>query len=990
MKIPNNINPYDAFPVHTSGLKFEIVPYGGAGNNGKTIRYKLIKGAPNNSDPLYKESAAYKSLARVGQLDKLQAFMHQKAAPFEKSKSNVSNVPSIPLFKATHTITNPTHYTLSLLYPSMKTTKTEKIVLELIDYNNIIIKNLVLPYQIIFIHFGHNKLLFMKNAKSGYYVWQPNEEYTSFHSIEEHDILYKHYVSPGEEYDIETVYADHEKLTPSFGDFPYFDKDPPSYSKSIVKTALFFNLPKEVSEEQAKIYISRTTFRMNNEVVINPLHDEALAAALECLPYEHRIIKNNGDIFYKGDHMRELLFYDAKDSNTIFPVSIENSIMVQEIIRKNLDLYLRSICYLDKRLSFEEESDDNYCRHEPILGEACFVCGILDTERLLYKVHYTHESFQKICLPCFYAFINGESQFKEDWFGPCFVKGCERKITEQMIVSTILLNEQERKEKEIVQGSSPPVTVYDATIVFLTEKRRAWRKLINDFILFKSIPKHISEFNMMPLKERFKKSFNFSKEINTFDIFNLLYDMKNFDEEITKTRCPYCFDTNATIMGGRHSEHRCPMSFGFASDLEMLRGFKTDSNEFQKILQLGFRPFDEKHCESLIKKTHYSLEQLLGEKYAEERKRMALPGSNSLISTIKKIPLSEKKSLLAQYHALYRSVPSLYGATPSLSGKTSIYGAPISGKTSMYGSYDLNKVVRERMEEERARYRTQIESLEKEIKREIEENKIIEKEKREYRIPHTHIGPQWCVTCGRPMYNGRHYAREPGKGVFEWGRVVYLPRRGDLFGQPDYNLIKVKSIGYGYQSSTKARIFSEKQLYEIYHKDRDEYHCRMGGGGGRLEYLVRLIALRDTLSEAIQEGVFLFDDTIKDRVVKKTQLYLADGNEDDGQYLRAKKILENRKWDTEMQGPPKEDYFNLSDVARALYPIDQKRKEYTFNNVARVLSTHTPTQGNKGSSTVLNYLQSPFSWFFKASKGGAITRKNKKYKNKKTYRKRKN
>jgi hypothetical protein len=145
------------------------------------------------------------------------------------------------------------------------------------------------------------------------------------------------------------------------------------------------------------------------------------------------------------------------------------------------------------------------------------------------------------------------------------------------------------------------------------------------------------------------------------------------------------------------------------------------------------------------------------------------------------------------------------------------------------------------------------------------------------RFPTLYGVPEWCEICGRPCQALRGMAHN------------HLPLQG---GEP------IPHEGHYYAGNPAQA----------------DFICRSAGGGGRVEYFVRINALRDTLIEAYNSGSLIWDDVMKDQAVRKTLEYLGSGprpgqtleawQNTQPQYIRAQQIMRRGRWDNELPPPP--------------------------------------------------------------------------------------
>jgi hypothetical protein len=134
--------------------------------------------------------------------------------------------------------------------------------------------------------------------------------------------------------------------------------------------------------------------------------------------------------------------------------------------------------------------------------------------------------------------------------------------------------------------------------------------------------------------------------------------------------------------------------------------------------------------------------------------------------------------------------------------------------------------------------------------------------------------PEWCIVCGRPSKGHKHYKLD-GSGILSNVDHVYFDDRE----------------GRG--------------------SDRT---CRLSGGGGTIEYFVRINALRDTLIDAYENGRLIWDNELKEQAVQRTLLYLGAGpgpgqttygwQSTQPQYQRAQRIIDTGRWDNVLPPPP--------------------------------------------------------------------------------------
>jgi len=95
---------------------------------------------------------------------------------------------------------------------------------------------------------------------------------------------------------------------------------------------------------------------------------------------------------------------------------------------------------------------------------------------------------------------------------------------------------------------------------------------------------------------------------------------------------------------------------------------------------------------------------------------------------------------------------------------------------------------------------------------------------------------EWCGQCGRPMNNHRHY---------------HISRPGVFAG---------------------VRAEDHQDPFALYAEDirQVERACWNAGGGGRVEFYVRILAVRDQIIEDFTNGNYLFDDAMKQRIFNRT------------------------------------------------------------------------------------------------------------------------
>lgn len=133
-----------------------------------------------------------------------------------------------------------------------------------------------------------------------------------------------------------------------------------------------------------------------------------------------------------------------------------------------------------------------------------------------------------------------------------------------------------------------------------------------------------------------------------------------------------------------------------------------------------------------------------------------------------------------------------------------------------------------------------------------------------------HVAPMWCRICCRPAGPGGHdHSRIDGRGV------------------------EPRPEGGG---------------RDIYGFDNAERACINNGGGGRVEFLVRVFAIRDQILEDLNNGLYVYDLAMKGRIFNRT---MSNG------YLGAV-----QRWKTRVPGSEREP-----NIVRALDTIAQGTRD---------------------------------------------------------------
>lgn len=137
-----------------------------------------------------------------------------------------------------------------------------------------------------------------------------------------------------------------------------------------------------------------------------------------------------------------------------------------------------------------------------------------------------------------------------------------------------------------------------------------------------------------------------------------------------------------------------------------------------------------------------------------------------------------------------------------------------------------------------------------------------------FRLPPGQM-PSICLCCGRPCTGHGHY---PLNG----GSELYRPPPGThIHYYPD--------------------------------KDNLEYQCKIQGGGGRIEFIVRLIALRDGIVDLASHRRFAFGLPERDAIARRTYEYTnssRDSADPTNPYARAREYMRTGRFDNELPKAP--------------------------------------------------------------------------------------